>query len=143
MTLEHDQPAVVSVDANRIGQALDNLISNAIKFTPEGGKVHLLIENRGTAHTLHVTDTGYGIPASEQERLFERFFRSTTASANHVPGTGLGLTIAKAIIESHGGSISFDSTEGKGTTFSVSLPKRIAQHGEWPQSHEPVQQTVG
>jgi PAS domain S-box-containing protein len=143
VTLEHDQPAVVSVDANRIGQALDNLISNAIKFTPEGGKVHLLIENRGTAYTLHVTDTGYGIPASEQERLFERFFRSTTASANHVPGTGLGLTIAKAIIESHGGSISFDSTEGKGTTFSVSLPKRIAQHGEWPQSHEPVQQTVG
>ncbi len=143
VTLEHDQPAVVSVDANRIGQALDNLISNAIKFTPEGGKVHLLIENRGTAYTLHVTDTGYGIPASEQERLFERFFRSTTASANHVPGTGLGLTIAKAIIESHGGSIGFDSTEGKGTTFSVSLPKRIAQHEEWPQHLEPVQQTVG
>ena len=143
VTLEHDQPAVVSVDANRIGQALDNLISNAIKFTPEGGKVHLLIENRGTAYTLHVTDTGYGIPASEQERLFERFFRSTTASANHVPGTGLGLTIAQAIIESHGGSIGFDSTEGKGTTFSVSLPKRIAQHEEWPQHLEPVQQTVG
>jgi PAS domain S-box-containing protein len=142
VTLEHDQPAVVSVDANRIGQALDNLISNAIKFTPAGGKVHLLIENRGTAYTLHVTDTGYGIPASEQERLFGRFFRSTTASANHVPGTGLGLTIAKAIIESHGGSISFDSTEGKGTTFSVSLPKRIAQHEEWPQRHDPVQQTV-
>ncbi len=124
-------------------QALDNLISNAIKFTPEGGRVHLLIENRGTAYTLHVTDTGYGIPASEQERLFERFFRSTTASANHVPGTGLGLTIAQAIIESHGGSIGFDSTEGKGTTFSVSLPKRIAQHEEWPQHHEPVQQSVG
>src|SRR6266576_125718 len=143
VTLEHDQPAVVSVDANRIGQALDNLISNAIKFTPEGGKVHLLIENRGTAYTLHVTDTGYGIPASEQERLFERFFRSTTASANPVPGTGWGLTIAKANIESHGGSIGFDSTEGKGTTFSVSLPKRIAQHEEWPQHHEPVQQSVG
>jgi PAS domain S-box-containing protein len=143
LTLEHDQPAVVSVDANRIGQALDNLISNAIKFTPERGKVHVLIENRGTAYALHVTDTGYGIPASEQERLFERFFRSTTASANHVPGTGLGLTIAKAIIESHGGSISFDSTEGKGTTFSVSLPKRIVQHHESPGRHEPLQQTVG
>ena len=143
LALEHDQSAVVSADANRIGQTLDNLISNAIKFTPDGGKVKLLIENRGNAYTLHVTDTGYGIPASEQQRLFERFFRSTTASVNHVPGTGLGLTIAKAIIESHGGSIGFDSTEGKGTTFSVSLPQRIAQHEEWPPRREPVQQTVG
>jgi PAS domain S-box-containing protein len=143
LTLEHDQSAVVSVDANRIGQALDNLISNAIKFTPVGGKVQLLIENRDTTYTLRVTDTGYGIPVSEQQRLFERFFRSTTASANHVPGTGLGLTIAKAIIESHGGSIAFDSTEGKGTTFSVSLPKRIAQHDEWADRHEPVEQAVG
>jgi len=143
LTLEDDQSAVVSVDANRIGQALDNLISNAIKFTPQGGKVQLPIENGGTTYTLRVTDTGYGIPASEQQRLFERFFRSTTASANHVPGTGLGLTIAKAIIESHGGSITFDSTEGKGTTFSVSLPKRIAQHDEWPERHEPIEQAVG
>jgi len=138
LMLEHRQPALVSADANRIGQALDNLISNAIKFTPEGGKVHLLIENHKNTHTLHVTDTGYGIPASEQQRLFERFFRSTTASANNVPGTGLGLTIAKTIIERHGGSIGFDSTEGEGTTFSVSLPKCIAQHDESPQSHEPA-----
>jgi PAS domain S-box-containing protein len=143
LTLEHDQPACVSADANRIGQALDNLISNAIKFTPEGGKVHLLIENRGSAYALHVSDTGYGIPASEQQRLFERFFRSTTASANHVPGTGLGLTIAKTIIERHGGSISFDSTEGKGTTFTVSLPKRVVQRDERPKPHESLPQTVG
>jgi PAS domain S-box-containing protein len=142
LTFEHDQPALVSADANRIGQALDNLISNAIKFTPEGGKVHLLIENRGSAYALHVTDSGYGIPASEQQRLFERFFRSTTASANHVPGTGLGLTIAKTIIERHGGSIGFDSTEGKGTTFTISLPKRIAKDDERRKRHEPLPQTV-
>ena len=138
LTLEHDQRAVVSADANRIGQALDNLISNAIKFTPEGGKVHVLIENRDTGYALHVTDTGFGIPASEQQRLFERFFRSTTASANNVPGTGLGLTIAKTIIERHGGSIGFDSTEGEGTTFTVSLPKRIEQYEEQPKRHEPL-----
>src|SRR5438876_6039404 len=72
LTLEHDQSAVVSVDANRIGQALDNLISNAIKFTPVAGKVQLLIENRDTTYTLRVTDTGYGIPASEQQHLFDR-----------------------------------------------------------------------
>jgi PAS domain S-box-containing protein len=138
LTLEHDQRAVVSADANRIGQALDNLISNAIKFTPEGGKVHVLIESRDTGYTLHVTDTGFGIPASEQQRLFERFFRSTTASANNVPGTGLGLTIAKTIIERHGGSIGFDSTEGEGTTFTVSLPKRIEQYAEQPKRYEPL-----
>jgi PAS domain S-box-containing protein len=142
LTLEHDQPALVSADANRIGQALDNLISNAIKFTPEGGKVQLLIESRGSGYALHVADTGYGIPASEQQRLFERFFRSTTASAHSVPGTGLGLTIAKTIIERHGGSIDFESTEGRGTTFTVSLPKRIAKHDERPKPHEPLPQSV-
>jgi PAS domain S-box-containing protein len=142
LTLDHDQSAVVSADANRIGQTLDNLISNAIKFTPEGGKVRVLIENRDTTYTLQVTDTGYGIPASEQQRLFERFFRSTTASAKHVPGTGLGLTIAKTIVESHGGSISFDSTEGKGTTFTLSLPKRIAPHDDPSKHRQPLRQTV-
>ena len=138
ITLEHDQRAIVSVDANRIGQALDNLISNAIKFTPEGGKVHVLIESRDAGYALHVADTGFGIPASEQQRLFERFFRSTTASANNVPGTGLGLTIAKTIIERHGGSIRFDSAEGEGTTFTVSLPQRIEQSEEQPKRHEPL-----
>jgi PAS domain S-box-containing protein len=143
LTLEHDEPTVVSADANRIGQALDNLISNAIKFTPKGGKVQLLIENRDTACTLQITDTGYGIPASEQQRLFERFFRSTTASTNNVPGTGLGLTIAKTIVERHGGSIGFQSTEGKGTTFTISLPKRVAHHDEQPKSNEPISGAVG
>jgi signal transduction histidine kinase len=138
LTLEHDQRAVVRADANRIGQALDNLISNAIKFTPEGGKVNVLIENRDTGYRLHVTDTGFGIPASEQQRLFERFFRSTTASANNVAGTGLGLTIAKTIIDRHGGSIGFDSTEGEGTTFTISLPKRVEQYEAQPKRHEPL-----
>ena len=142
LTLDHDQPSIVRVDANRIGQALDNLVSNAIKFTPQGGKVELLIENRGTSNTLRVTDNGYGIPTSEQDRLFERFFRSTTASANNVPGTGLGLTIAKTIIESHGGTISFDSTVGKGTTFTIWLPKRISHHDEAPKHRNPLTQTV-
>ncbi|MDX6408670.1 MAG: hypothetical protein QOE13_1741 [Gaiellaceae bacterium] len=142
LTLEHDQKAMVDADANRIGQALDNLISNAIKFTPEGGKVRVVIEDSDASFTLRVTDTGYGIPAQEQQRLFERFFRSTTASANNVPGTGLGLTIAKTIIDRHRGSISFDSTVGKGTTFTISLPKSVAQRDEEPSRSEPVTQTV-
>lgn len=142
LTLEHDQRAIVSVDANRIGQALDNLISNAIKFTPAGGSVRLLIEDSDASYALRVTDTGYGIPASEQERLFERFFRSTTATANNVPGTGLGLTIAKTIIDRHRGLISFDSIEGEGTTFTISLPKRSAQRDEQAPRHEPIPQVI-
>jgi signal transduction histidine kinase len=138
LTLEHDQPTVVRADSIRLGQALDNLISNAIKFTPEGGTVHLSIENRGTTCALHVRDTGYGIPVSEQPRLFERFFRTTAATANSVPGTGLGLTITKTIIENHGGSIAFDSTEGKGTTFTISLPKPIARHDGQPEPDKRV-----
>jgi PAS domain S-box-containing protein len=142
LTLEHDQQALVGVDGNRIGQALDNLISNAIKFTPDGGSVQLLIEDSGAGYTLRIADTGYGIPAAEQQRLFERFFRSSTASLHNVPGTGLGLTIAKTIVERHGGSIGFDSTEGEGTTFTITLPKRRAQPGDQPVRHVDAPQTV-
>jgi PAS domain S-box-containing protein len=137
LTLEHDQPPVVRADRNRLGQALDNLISNAIKFTPEGGTVKVRIEDLATTCSLQVTDTGCGIPVSEQPRLFERFFRSATAGAGNVPGTGLGLTITKTIIESHGGSIDYDSTDGKGTTFTISLPKIVAEQDEQP-SRKPL-----
>lgn len=142
LALDYDAQAVVGADASRIGQALDNLISNAIKFTPDGGKVQLLIEDNDAGYTLSIADTGYGIPASEQQRLFERFFRSTTASANNVPGTGLGLTIAKTIVERHGGAIDFESTEGEGTTFTISLPNRIAQHDEQSTRHAAARQTA-
>jgi signal transduction histidine kinase len=79
-----------------------------------------------------------GIPVSEQQRLFERFFRSATQAPTTSPEQALGLTIAKTIIERHGGSIRFDSTEGEGTTFTVSLPKRVEQYEEQPKRHEPL-----
>ena len=109
-------------DATRLAQLLDNLVSNAVKFTPAGGRVRIRVA-RAPGHALvEVADTGLGIPAGEQPRLFERFFRSSTALANAVQGTGLGLTIAKAIVDAHGGSISCESEEGVGTTFRVELP---------------------
>jgi signal transduction histidine kinase len=75
---------------------------------------------------IEVSDTGMGIPAAEQDRLFERFFRTSTATAQAIQGTGLGLTISKAIAEAHGGRISFTSVEGEGTTFRIELPLAAA-----------------
>jgi signal transduction histidine kinase len=122
MTLELDAPehAHVRADPKRIGQALDNLISNALKFTPTGGRVRVAIDPGDDLVHVTVTDSGCGIPEDEQDQLFERFFRSSTTS--HLPGTGLGLAIVKAIVETHGGSITCESNETDGTTFTFSLP---------------------
>jgi PAS domain S-box-containing protein len=120
LELEEEGDAVAFVDPKRIAQVFDNLISNAIKFTPAGGSVTVSVESNESAIVASVSDTGRGIPESEQARMFERFFRSSATS--DVPGTGLGLTIVRAIVEGHGGSIAFESTEGEGTTFTFSLP---------------------
>jgi PAS domain S-box-containing protein len=111
-------------DRSRLSQVLDNLISNALKFTPSSGRVSVRISSAGDEVVVEVEDTGVGIPSGEQDRLFERFFRSSTASEQAIPGTGLGLTIAKAIVERHEGSIAIESTEGVGTTVRVRLPVR-------------------
>jgi PAS domain S-box-containing protein len=111
-------------DADRLGQVVDNLLSNAIKFTPEGGRVAVRLSRREDSARVEVTDSGVGIPPAEQERLFERLFRATTATERKLPGIGLGLTIAQAIIDAHGGSISVESEEGVGSTFRVELPLR-------------------
>jgi signal transduction histidine kinase len=108
-------------DAARLTQLLDNLISNAIKFTAEGTVTVTLREHSGSA-MIEVTDSGPGIPAGEQKRLFERFYRTSAANVNAVQGSGLGLSIAKAIAEAHHGTIECESVEGEGTTLRVLLP---------------------
>jgi signal transduction histidine kinase len=133
-----DDGLVVRGDAVRLGQACDNLLSNAVKFTPGGGQVTLRLapgwqDEQGhvtdTPRTgarpvavLSVSDTGVGIPAGEQGRLFTSFFRASTARRNAVPGVGLGLTITKAITTAHGGRLDVTSAEGVGTTFTMTLP---------------------
>ncbi|HKD33886.1 MAG TPA: ATP-binding protein [Gaiellaceae bacterium] len=109
-------------DRARLAQVLDNLVSNGLKFTQSGGRVEVRLETEDGAAVLEVEDTGLGIPASEHERLFERFFRSSNATENAIPGTGLGLTITKAIVERHGGRIEIESAEGAGTIVRVRLP---------------------
>jgi signal transduction histidine kinase len=109
-------------DRGRMFQLLDNLISNAIKFTPEGGRIEVRLTQRDSRLRLEVSDTGIGIAQEELSRLFERFFRATTATERHIPGTGLGLYIAGAIVGAHGGEIDVESTPGQGTTFCVEFP---------------------
>jgi signal transduction histidine kinase len=115
-------PAIVHGDPLRLGQAIDNLISNAVKFTPRGGKVTLAVWVTDTQAVITVRDTGMGIAASELDQLFGRFFRASTATRNAVPGVGLGLTITKAIVIAHKGEMGVQSEEGVGTTFSLTLP---------------------
>jgi signal transduction histidine kinase len=112
----------VSGEAVRLAQLLDNLVSNAIKFTPPGGRVAVGLTSHNGLVRFEVSDTGIGIPEEERERLFERFFRSQNALERQIQGTGLGLYISKAIVEAHGGRIGVDSSAGEGTTFVVELP---------------------
>jgi PAS domain S-box-containing protein len=111
-----------AADPTRIAQLLGNLISNAVKFTPEGGRIDVQLGTDGDHAVLTVTDTGIGIPAADQELIFERFFRSASATRQVIPGTGLGLTISQAIVEAHNGTITVASEEGRGATFTVRLP---------------------
>ena len=114
----------LAVDPTRIAQLLGNLLSNAVKFTPDGGRVEVRLGREGGQVVLAVADTGVGIPAADRERIFERFFRTAIATRQAVQGTGLGLTITKAIVEAHHGTIAVDSDEGRGSTFTVRLPLR-------------------
>ncbi len=119
-------------DAERLGQLVDNLINNALKFTPAGGSVTVTLSDRGEEAELAVADTGIGIPPEEQARLFDRFFRASTAVKEEIPGIGLGLSICQAIAEGHGGRITVESEVGRGTTFRVLLPLRTNETTERP-----------
>ena len=103
-----------------LAQVLDNLVSNAVKFTPAGGTVWVRAASEDDGVALMVQDTGPGIPPDEVPKVFDRFFRASTAG--EAPGTGLGLSIVKAIVEAHEGVIAVESELGVGTTFRCVLP---------------------
>ncbi|KRE64312.1 diguanylate cyclase [Arthrobacter sp. Soil736] len=115
-------PLWAHADPLRIAQALDNLVSNAIKYSPDGGAVTVRASSNDRWVQLQVQDTGMGISEEESARIFTRFFRTQAARKAEIPGVGLGLSITKTIVERHGGKISCTSTPGAGTTFTVTLP---------------------
>lgn len=120
-----DAPLWVSLDADKITRVLDNLVSNAIKYTPENGHVRVDVRDAGDYVTIVVQDTGLGIPEEMLPMLFTPFERVNTAEHKAQEGTGLGLSIVKAIVEQHGGTIAVESTLGVGSSFIVTLPKTV------------------
>jgi two-component system, OmpR family, sensor kinase len=116
------RPAGVLGDRDRLRDAVSNLISNAIRYTPEGGRADVTVVAEGRDAVLRVADTGIGIPEKDRPHIFERFYRVDQARSRDKGGSGLGLAITRWAIEAHGGTISFTSEEGKGTTFTVRLP---------------------
>ncbi|RWZ53216.1 PAS domain-containing sensor histidine kinase [Labedella phragmitis] len=114
---------VVMGDAFRLRQVMDNFVSNAIKYNNDGGSVLVTVTDVGADVRVTVRDTGRGMRPDEQERLFERFYRTDSVRQTSIHGTGLGLNIAREIIEEHGGSVAVESEQGAGTTFTVTLPK--------------------
>lgn len=113
---------VVLADKRLIGQVVANLIENAIKYTPAGGRITIAAEASDSEVIVHVQDTGIGIPAEARPRIFERFYRVDKGRSREMGGTGLGLAIAKHIMLQHGGRIWVDSILGEGSVFHFALP---------------------
>lgn len=120
-----EAPPTLIADPLRFKQILLNLLSNSIKFTPEGGQIHIEVKMNVEAVTISVTDTGIGIPKEEHSAVFDKFHQIGNKGISE--GTGLGLAITKALVEQHGGSISLDSQPGKGSCFTFTIPADDAE----------------
>jgi PAS domain S-box-containing protein len=117
-----DAPVLVEGDRLRLFQVLQNLVQNAIKYSPAGGTVQLTVEARDTTAQIAVKDEGIGIPQAELPRLFQRFYRATNVDAQRIGGLGVGLYVVKELVTLHGGTVEVESEEGQGSTFIITLP---------------------
>lgn len=126
------EPALADFDQDRMMQVLTNLISNAVKFSDPGGEVSVMISSDDVSRIIAVSDRGAGIPEDALKTIFDRFTQAENQTARAGKGTGLGLSVVKAIVERHGGTVSIESTVGKGTVVQVCLPKAKALEGQLP-----------
>ncbi|XJZ27302.1 cell wall metabolism sensor histidine kinase WalK [Bacillota bacterium Lsc_1132] len=134
VTFKRDLPnhsILLEIDEDKITQVLYNIISNAIKYSPEGGQITFSIKEEEDKVIVSITDQGMGIPKENIGKIFERFYRVDKARSRKLGGTGLGLAIAKEMVHAHGGSIWATSEEGKGTEISFSLPYEHSEEDEW------------
>ncbi|MCU4670862.1 cell wall metabolism sensor histidine kinase WalK [Bacillus paralicheniformis] len=131
-----DRELYVEIDPDKITQVLDNIISNALKYSPEGGHITFSVDVNEEEELLYISvkDEGVGIPRKDMEKIFERFYRVDKARTRRLGGTGLGLAIAKEMVQAHGGDIWADSIEGKGTTITFTLPYKEEQEDDWDEA---------
>jgi signal transduction histidine kinase len=119
---QKESSSKVQGDELQLQQVLRNLMGNAIKYTPAGGLITLSLEHEAGMVHIRVKDTGYGIPSPDLSHIFDRFYRVRNNGHDEIEGNGLGLAIVKSIVEQHGGQVKVESTPGKGSCFSFSLP---------------------
>jgi signal transduction histidine kinase len=124
-------------DDLRLEQVIQNLLQNAVKYSPEGGPIEVKVAREGEYAVIAVTDHGIGIPAASQPQLFQRFFRAGNVDASNISGMGIGLYVVKEIVSRHGGDVRVSSVEHQGTTFTVRLPLAAGA------SHEPLGESSG
>jgi PAS domain S-box-containing protein len=117
-----DTPLLIEGDALRLFQVVQNLVQNAIKYSPTGGTVEVQVEPRDATAAIIVRDEGIGIPRAELPRLFQRFYRAANVEAHHISGLGVGLYVVKELVTLHGGTVQVESEEGQGSTFIIRLP---------------------
>jgi signal transduction histidine kinase len=117
---------LVSADSVRMEQVFTNLLGNALKFTPRGGRISVVVDDLGSDILVKVEDSGVGIPQEHLDRIFDRFYRVPLPAGLEVEGTGLGLSICRAVVDEHGGRIWVESQVGRGSAFFVTIPKESA-----------------
>lgn len=124
-------PIWEEVDTDRMIQVLDNIMNNAVKYSPDGGTITGRMEVKGSHVIISISDQGMGIPKEDLRKIFSRFYRVDRARSRAMGGSGLGLAISKEVIEQHNGTIWAESTEGEGTTFNISLPYVSVEEDDW------------
>lgn len=123
-------PALIEGDDLRLEQVLQNILQNAIKYSPDGGPIQVRLEQRPEEVLLSISDNGIGIPQAALDQLFTRFYRASNADPRQISGMGIGLYVVKEIVTLHGGTVSVSSTEGQGSTFTIRLPLQAQPHSE-------------